>query len=133
MACDQITWAPSTLRNNFWVMEPSHQLFRNNKMSRQNKVIKISLQWRINRKWATTKTQVKNTKLMTVKALAKVNKNSILVSVVRIQASRICTIKIVNNSSFFSLISLPIKRLDQIRVRMFMKHLLAINSFRRQE
>ena len=116
-------------------MEPSHQHFcQHNKMSKDlNKVIKISLQWKINRKWATTKTQVKNIKLMTVKALAKLIRNSILALVVRILANRIYTIKIVNNSSFFSLISLPIKRLDLIHVQMYMKHLLAISNFRRQE
>ena len=70
---------------------------------------------------------------MTVKALAKLIRNSILALVVRILANRIYTIKIVNNSSFFSLISLPIKRLDLIHVQMYMKHLLAISNFRRQE
>ena len=70
---------------------------------------------------------------MKVRAIVKQNKSSILVLVVKIRVSRTCTIRIVNNSSFFNLISLPIKRLDQIQEEMFMKHLLVINNFRRQE
>ena len=134
MACDQTIWAPSILKNNFWVIQTWHQLFLNNKISKdKNKVIKISLQWKINRKWVITKTQVKSIKLMTVRDLVRLNKSSILVLVVRIRVRLICIIRIVNNSSFFNLISLPIKRLGQIQEAMFMKHPVVINNFRRQE
>ena len=69
---------------------------------------------------------------MTVRDLVRPNKNSILVFLVKIQVSRICTIRIVNNSSFFNLISLPIKKLERIQEEMFMKHPLVISNFRRR-
>lgn len=68
---------------------------------------------------------------MKARGLVRRNKSSILVLVARIKVRQICIIKIVNNSSFFNLISLPIKRLDQIPEQMFMKHQVVINNFLR--
>ena len=68
---------------------------------------------------------------MKARDLVRRNKSSTLVLVARILVRQICIIKIVNNSSFFNLISLPIKRLGQIPEQMFMKHLVVINNFPR--
>jgi hypothetical protein len=70
---------------------------------------------------------------MRARDLVRLNKSSILVLVARIRVRLICIIRIVNNSSFFNLISLPIKKSGQIQEQMFMKHQVVINNFPKQE
>ena len=65
---------------------------------------------------------------MKVRAIVKQNKSSILVLVVKIRVSRTCTIRIVNNSSFFNLISLPSRRLD-LEVKMSIRRPTHINNY----